>query len=350
MGSRAWGAVRRFEEDIDTYVDGENRLPQVIYDRAQELGWEEIWQLTYCQNCANYAHSSDPAMVDEYWDVPDLNDLRGIWGPSARSIFSVVDKDEAAWVIDADYQYAVIGLYEERLIGYWDIAFDAPPGFVQISVPRWGLPSQGYAGIPRNSSMSESEMKRIDAFWRTDEDLFIQLMKLNSAVIQIPFLTRGAFAKFRDTLWEDGRMIDQVNSEGNTITVELKEELKRIKYLGPLYQWWYDAIIRRDYQWPPDIRSSYAAAFAAQVDEIQSVLSNVYYNLFVDEPPISPSSPIQPELLESPTPGIVRAIINRRAYALDGSIVDAVFDELVPLLLGRPTLEIDVDGEAVSGK
>lgn len=346
MGSRAWGAVRRFEEDIDTYVEESNRLPRVIYDRAQELGWDEIWQLTYCQWCANYAHESDPSMTDQYWDDPDLDDLRGIWGPSARSIFSIVDKDEAAWVIDADFLYPVIGLYEERLIGYWDMPYSAPDGFVTISVPRWGLPSEGYAGIPRNSTMPESEMKRIDAFWRADEGLFEkQLMKLNNAAIQIPFLTRGAFAKFRDAIWAE-----EVNSDGETIPGQLRTRIRQIQYDGPLYQWWYDIIVRNDYQWPTDVRSSYAAAYAEQVEEISTVLSEIHYEIFGDELPISPSSPIQPESLQSPTPDLIRAIINRRSYALDGSIADAVFDELVPLLQGRSTLEVGDDGEAVFGR
>lgn len=344
MGSRAWGAERRFPSDIgelrvyDRSGDSEELLPQVIADKAKELGWEEIWQLTYCQHCASYAHESEPWMLQSYWEDPELGDARQVWGSSARSVFSVVDKDEAAWVIDEDYKYPVIGLLEMRLCGWWSYGFGRSDDFQKLDIPQpWAFSRDDKIGI--NKNMSSAEKDRVDSFWRSRPGVDAML-KLNSCVIQIPFLTRGAFAKFRDAMYAD--------EDNPAETDRFSQDSYAVQYDGPLYHFWKKIIIDDEYTWPDDLQSAYTIAYIQQVAEMTRVLSEAYRHVFDDEMPISPSSPIQPqEFIDYPLSKETNVVLNRRGYPISGSGVNIVFDVLVPLVYGDGTLELDANGDAV---
>ena len=339
MGSRAWGAERRFPDDVgkervyDRFGDSAPRLPLAVAEKAEELGWDEIWQLTYCQKCAGYAHESEPWMNDAYWEYPELGDARQIWGPSARSVFSLVDKDEAAWVIDDEYKYPVIGLYETRLIGWWAHDDGGLADFQNIQVPKeWHLDGNGQVGT--NYTMTPSERARADAFWRSGSSEDVRTMlKLNSAVIQIPFLTRGPFARFRDALYAD--------RDKPADTDRWADALTRIQYEGPLYQFWKKIIIDDDYTWPQNLRESFSMAYYEQVKQIESVLSATYTDLFSDDMPVSPSSPIQPrEFVGKPLNDAMRSTLNR--YDVESfEFVDVPFDIMAPLVRGDGLLESD---------
>ena len=344
MGSRAWGAERRFPDDVsemrvyDRSGEAESLLPPAVAKKAEELGWDEIWQLTYCQWCAGYAHDSEPWMTNKYWDDPELGDARQVWGPSARSIFSIVDKDEAAWVVDNDYKYPVIGLYETRLGGWWAYGFGRE-GFQTIDLPHaWSFDRENPVGA--NDNMTPSEKTRVDAFWRSrSEDLKIML-KLNSCVIQIPFLTRGAFAQFRDAMYaEEDKPME---------TDKFAEALTDVQYAGPLYQFWKKIVIDDDYTWPPDLKSSFVIAYTEQVMEIHRVLSEAYREIFDDDMPVSPSSPIQPqEFIDNPLGSDTNIVLNRRGYPIAGASVEVVFDIMAPLVYGEGTIELDEKGDAI---
>ncbi len=345
MGSRAWGAERRFPSDLNTERvydrsgESEALLPQTIYDKATELGWDEIWQLTYCQWCAGYAHDSDPWMVKEYWGDPELDDARQVWGPSPRSIFSIVDKDEAAWVVDNDYQHPVIGLHETRLIGWWSYAFGKSDNFEKINLPRpWEFGREGVL-IGNDKNADQSEMIRVDSFWRSRPEVQIML-RLMQNVIQIPFLTRGAFAQFRDAMYAD--------EDNSAETDRFADAVTQIQYDGPLYQFWKKIIIDDDYTWPDDLESSFAIAYTEHVLEMNRVLSEAYREVFNDDMPISPSSPLQPqEFIDNPLDKENNVVLNRRDYPITGAIINVVFDILQPLVEGVGTLELDTNGDAV---
>ncbi|MDA8580450.1 hypothetical protein N9L01_00625 [bacterium] len=345
MGSRAWGAERRFPSDIsqmrvyDRSGDSEALLPQAIADKAKDLGWDEIWQLTYCQWCASYAHESEPWMVDSYWEDPELGDARQVWGPSARSVFSLIDKDEAAWVIDEDYKYPVIGLVEMRLNGWWSYGYGRSDDFQTIDIPQpWAFSSDDNK-IGTNENMSAQEKDRVDSFWRSRPEVETML-KLNSCVIQIPFLTRGAFAKFRDVMYAD--------EDNPAETDKFPQTLYAVQYDGPLYHFWKKIIIDDEYTWPDDLQLSYAITYAQQVTQLTRVLSEAYRQVFDDEMPISPSSPIQPqEFIDHPLSEETNVVLNRRGYPISGAGVNIVFDVLAPLVHGDGTLKLDANGDAV---
>ncbi len=340
MGSRAWGAERRFPDDVgkervyDRSGDSAPLLPLAVAEKAEELGWDEIWQLTYCQSCASYAHESEPWMNDVYWEDPELGDARQVWGPSARSVFSLVDKDEAAWVIDDEYKYPVIGLHETRLIGWWAYGFGRSDDFQKIEIP-WEWAFDGGGPIGTNNTMTPSERARVDAFWRSSEDVRTML-KLNYSVIQIPFLTRGAFARFRDALYADEDKPTDTDRWANALT--------RIQYEGPLYQFWKKIIIDDDYTWPQNLRESFSVAYYEQVKQIESVLSTTYTDVFSDDMPVSPSSPIQPrEFVGNPLNDAMRSTLNRHDVEKLES-VDVLFDIMAPLVRGDGLLESDDRG------
>lgn len=336
MGSRAWGAERRFPDQIgderlyERSGESEALLPKAIADKAKELGWDEIWQLTYCQHCAYYAHDSSPLMTDEEWGDPELGDARQRWGPSSRSIFSFVDKDEAAWVIDSQ----IIGLYEVRMSGYWQYPYGRSDDFQVIDVPQWGWDDDRMMG---GNSV-------IDAFWRSrPQSRFMS--KLNQCVIQIPFPTRGAFAKFRDAMYAD---------EDNPAETDVyAKAIDDILYGGPLYQFWKEIIIDDNYTWPDALEQRFSQAYAEQVDQITLALSDAYRAIFSDTMPISPSSPIQPQEFRKNflmDPLNDNLIVNRRFYGDDTqNAVDVIFDTMKPLLDATNTLAFDKDGNVKIG-
>lgn len=348
MGSRAWGAERRFPNDVgdvrvyDRSGDSESLLPEAIAKKAKELGWEEIWQLTYCQWCASYAHESEPWMDDVYWEDPELGDARQVWGPSSRSVFSIVDKDEAAWVIDNDYKYPVIGLEETRLCGWWSYGFGMSDDFQKINLPQpWEFSRDDVLMGTGNDYIIQAEKIRVDSFWRSrpETEIMLKLMKM---VIQIPFLTRGSFAEFRNALYLD--------SDSPANTDRLAQSLMDIQYDGPLYQFWKKIIIDDNHTWPSDLQSSFTTAYIKHVLEVNRVLSEAYLELFDDDMPISPSSPIQPQefidylaALDADT----NVVLNRRGYSIDGDGVNVLYDILQPLVNGVGTLELDGNGDAV---
>lgn len=322
----------------DRSGEAEPLLPQIIAERAEDLGWEEIWQLTYCQWCAGYAHESSRDMVEIYWEDPDLGDARQVWGPSPRSIFSVVDQDEAAWVIDGEYKYPVIGLYETRLVGWWQYAFAQGDDYEKIAVPRsWEFFNPDNL-VGTNNLMSESEKVSINAFWRSLPETQT-LLKLQESCIQVPFLTRGAFAQFRDALYKD--------EDDPALTDRFADDLNGVLYEGPLYQFWKEILIDNDYTWPPNAVQLFSSAYSEQVAEITRVMSEAYESLFQDEMPISPSSPVQPqEFVDNPlAPFNTNPIINRSQDR--GDTQDVLFDIMKPLVFGTGTLEIDDKGHVV---
>ncbi len=347
MGSRAWGAERRFPNDVsemrvfDRSGESEPLLPEAIAKKAKELGWEEIWQLTYCQWCANYAHESEPWMSSDYWQDPELGDARQVWGPSSRSLFSLVEKDEAAWVIDNDYKYPVIGLEETRLCGWWSYGFGMSDDFQKINLPRpweFGRKDNTLIGTG-NDYIIQAEKIRIDSFWRNRPEVEIML-RLMLCVIQVPFLTRGSFAEFRDAL--------HLDSDKPADTDGLAQSLLDIQYNGPLYQFWKKIIIDDNYTWPSDPQLSFAIAYTEHVSEINRVLSEAYREVFNDDMPISPSSPIQPqEFIDNPIDAETNVVLNRRGYPIDGAGVNVLYDILQPLVNGVGTLELDGNGDVV---
>jgi hypothetical protein len=278
MGSRAWGAVERTIEDMGENVhyartDRDSpALPQIVYELAQELGWESIWQLTYCQWCAGYAHDSEPGQ-DYGWGDVELNDARQVWGPTPRSIFSIVDRDEAAWMIPANKP--TLGLWETKPIGYLSSSYGTPEGFVPLKIPYI------FQLGPENTGKPISENEVIMEFWANP--LAIPLVRLNEIVIQIPFETRGSFATFRDY----DRDADGDTNDG--------DPLNQLLYLGPLPRWWHKVLIEDNYQWPPDTINSYLRAFQEQIglilDELQSRWTNCGMQGRLE---VSTSSPLQP--------------------------------------------------------
>ena len=99
---------------------------------------------------------------------------------------------------------------------------------------------------------------------------------------------------------------------------------------------------------PDDLQSSYTIAYTQQVAELTRVLSEAYRQVFDDEMPISPSSPIQPqEFIDHPLSEETNVVLNRRDYPISGAGVNIVFDVLAPLVYGDGTLELDANGDAV---
>ncbi len=281
MGSRAWGAVERTIDDVGENVhyersgDDNPALPKIVYEMAQELGWESIWQLTYCQWCAGYAHDAVPGDPNGWGDV-ELNDARQVWGPTPRSIFSIVDRDEAAWMIPANEP--TVGLWETKPVGYLSSSYGTPEGFVALNIPYTFQLGPKATGNPISAN------KVIMDFWSSP--LAIQLVRLNNLTIQIPFEIKGAFATFRDFgRQEDGETKDD-------------DPLNQILYLGPLPRWWHKVLIEDEYQWPPDTINSYLQAYQEQigliVGELQSRWTECGMQGRLEVSISSPSQPYKP--------------------------------------------------------
>jgi len=275
MGSRAWGAVERTIDDIgkDQLYERSGRnqpkLPLVVYEMAQELGWESIWQLTYCQHCAGYAHDAEPGDPRGWGDV-ELNDARQTWGPTPRSIFSIIDKDEAAWMIPANEP--TLGLWEIKPVGWLNSVYGTPEGFERMEIPYSFQLGPNATGTPISENTE---------FWA--DPIAITLVQLNNLAIQIPFEIKGAFATFRDFgLQEDGEPKDD-------------DPLNQLRYRGPLPLWWHKVLIDDNHQWPPDTINSYLQAYQEQIglilDELQKRWTECGMQGLLE---VSISSPLQP--------------------------------------------------------
>jgi len=316
MGHRAWFAIERSYALTEGQEDAYQEVPVGVIEEARRRGWSQLWQLSYCQWCALAAHDADES-EDFPWDMMEsADDLRQVYGPTARSIFAVVDSDEAAWVIPEDPEPELC-LWETKLKDYWQYDPNNTPADSEIwkRMPYWVSPDR------------PDLLGNYVDFWLGNHELYTMMMRMSNAVIQWGFDTPASFAR-----WREASRNSRYREDDDPLR-DTPAWWEPIQESSPLRAWWFDFLSRM--QSRPEDRATFLTAWVETVVAYQQAAAEA------GAPDVAFCSPVPDlrDLKPTPPPHLGHMTINKYAL-LDprGSLSEAV-DETINLIMREDIIE-----------